>query len=219
MSNLSVAHAALSMVLNGFGPLPDFLMLVLKGTFEAVHPALDLLVPSVVAVLAHRWIKNQTLADEVSQASGIAYNHLGATLAGNGAPSFAVAKALAIQVAQDALTAGAATQMAKLSPELVADKIDGALGRLLAVDPNFSLAKGVLSPTPEPVVVRTTMLAVDPNLSLTNGVLSATPEPGVVARAGMFDATAMLQAVMSRAGSPDAAAASIVSAPTIQQGS
>ena len=76
-----------------------------------------------------------------------------------------------------------------MSADAVADKIDGALGKLLAGDPNFSLSKGATAPARAPVLVenkltldagaqsaldairvaRTLSPVVAANLGLTNG--------------------------------------------------
>lgn len=153
MSNLSSAHAILQMLLVHLGAVPTFLLMLAQLVLSASLPVLNLLVPGVIAVLAHRWIKNQALADLFAQAGGVAYSALGTKLAEPGVTNFAVAKAMAIAMATSTITDVAQKQLSKLTPDQVADKVEGALGRLLAIDPNFSLAKGVVSPTPLPVTI------------------------------------------------------------------
>lgn len=148
MSKLSLVHD----LFGSFGPVWAYLILLVQMVLDTVRPTLDLLIPGVIGILAHRWIKNQTVADLVTQGAGIAYNHLGAKLQAGGM-SFADAKAAAIGAAQEALRETAARQLAHVTPDAVADGIDGALGKLLAVDPNFSLSKGATAPARNPVVV------------------------------------------------------------------
>ena len=143
---------------------------------EAVRPTVDLLVPAVITLLCHRYIADKRIADAMAQAGGVAYASMAAQARAGTVPDFTQIKAIAVNAGKEAISGAAAGAVARLSADQVADGVEGALGKLLALDPHFSVTN-----TPAAVATEVTT-TVTAEASATAGAAAAgTNQKGLTA--------------------------------------
>lgn len=136
MNTLAQLYAALAPVLGQLGAL-------LVSALVLLQPTLTVVVPSVIALLAHRYISNKAVADAVATSGGVAYSRMSSIFAASalvgGKLDFGQVKLQAIVAGTAALSEMAQRGLSKLTEGQKTDLVNGALGKLLAADPAFSV--------------------------------------------------------------------------------
>lgn len=124
------------------------LTVLAQGAFSVAQFVLPILAPGISAValpavglLLHRSIKNQQTADMIESAAGFAYNQIATTLsAAGGHLDLQAVRSEAVSLASSAISGLVKSKTGlTVSSDELKTLVDGGLGKLLALDPNFSV--------------------------------------------------------------------------------
>ncbi len=175
MDILSTTHDALTATGTG-------LIDAVRWVFGILKPTLDVLVPATLAILVRRYVNNDVAASALATAAGVAYSTATSLKHENPGMLYEDAKQAGIEAGTLAINAFVQKHLAHLTPEEVADRVEGAFGKLLANDPSVSIVKDVPAPvtiTAPPIGPARDAVAAA-FAALHNGVGSADPVMGTI---------------------------------------